>query len=134
MQSLDTKELGLAKEIVRRGLLKAADSLSFFMQEKVGINELNFQVNDKIGCPNKKGANIHLLTTEVMGELPGLCYLVFSQDEANRLKEMFIINFGTRFTSSDMDFNPEFVWMFDHRFLNSVKNLANSTETNHILN
>jgi chemotaxis protein CheY-P-specific phosphatase CheC len=205
MENLDVNELLVAKKIVKRGLLKAAESLSFFMKEEVGINELDFQINDRIEYPKKKGDNIHLLTTEVMGELPGICYLVFSEEEANKLREVvlageakdnpelvaemkdaimlevdniisasvitefsnilnhkiygnvpslklvndqelkklvgdnldrnfFVINFKTQFLSSNINFSPEFVWLFDSRFLNSIKHLVHSKESLHLLN
>ncbi len=205
MENLNVNELLIAKKIVRKGLLKAAESLSFFMKEEVGINELDFQINDKIECPNKTGNNIHFLTTQVMGELPGVCYLVFSEEEANKLRDIalsveikndpdmiaemndaillevdniisasvitefsnilkhkiygnvpslklvdekelkeivknndngnfFVINFKTQFLSSNMNFSPEFLWLFDAKFLNSIKNLAKQEESLHYLN
>jgi chemotaxis protein CheY-P-specific phosphatase CheC len=205
MENLDTNELSFAKTMVRKGLLKAAESLSFFMKEDLGIKEFNFQINDAIECPNKSGENIHLLTTEVMGDLPGICYLVFSEEEANKLREialsveirsnpefmaemkdaimlevdniisasvitefsnilnhkiygnvpslrlvdenelkqlvtgnlkkdLFIINFKTQFMSSNVNFCPEFVWLFDRKFVNSIKLLANEQNNRHCLN
>ncbi|MES2678665.1 MAG: hypothetical protein V4635_02215 [Bacteroidota bacterium] len=200
MENLDQNELLTAKKIVKKGLLKAAESLSFFMKEKVDINELDFHISDHIACPDKTGDNIHLLTTEVMGELPGVCYLVFSEEEADRLREVvlsaelrdspelanemkdaillevdniisasvitefsnilnhriygnvptlklvnpsdldrmlkersgadfFAINFRTQFLSSNINFSPEFVWLFDNNFLNSVKQLVRREES-----
>ena len=204
IENLDVNELLVAKKIVRKGLLKAAESLSFFMKEQVGINELDFQINNQIQCPVKTGSNIHLLTTEIVGELPGVCYLVFSEDEANKLrdialsveiknnpaliaemndaimlevdniisasvitefsnifkhkiygnvpslklvdgdelqdlvngkhdKDVFVINFKTQFMASNTNFCPDFVWLFDHKFLNSIKGVARNAESlNHL--
>ncbi len=195
MKKLDTNELLIAQGLVKRGLLKAAESLSFFMKEDLEINDLNFKIDENITWPNKTGENIHLLTTEVMGELPGVCYLVFSECEANKLREitlsveirnnpelvaemndaimlevdniisasvitefsnilkkkiygnvprlelvnenglksllnekmskdMYSINFKAQFISSNINFSPEFVWLFDYKFLDSIKSLA----------
>ncbi|MES2760885.1 MAG: hypothetical protein V4677_01710 [Bacteroidota bacterium] len=206
MKKLDTNELLIAEKLVRKGLLKAAESLSFFMNEDLGINELNFKINEEIDWPTKTGENIHLLTTEVMGELPGVCYLIFSEEEANKLREialsaeirnnpelvaemndaimlevdniisasvitefsnilkqkiygnvpnlvivnetqlksllnakldgdMYIINFKTQFMSSNLNFSPEFVWLFGNKFLDSIKQLAVSQKDHeHFLN
>ena len=204
MKKLDTNELLFAESLVKKGLLKAAESLSFFMKEDLGINELNFRINENIEWPNKTGENIHLLTTEVMGELPGVCYLIFSEGEANKLRDialsveirnnpelvaemndaimlevdniisasvitefsnilkrkiygnvpnlelvnenrlkvllnekmnedMYSINFKAQFMSSNINFSPEFVWLFDHKFLDSIKSLASDLKENSLL-
>lgn len=195
MEKLTINEQLVAGDIVRKGLLKAAESLSFFMQEDLGIKELNFEINERLEYPIKTGNNIHLLTTEVVGDVKGICYLVFSEEEANKLREialsveiknnpelaavmndaimlevdniisasvitelsnllkhkiyggvpdlkvmneddlknlmnsnlekdMYIINFNTSFMSSDFSFSPEFVWFFDSKFLQSIKEFA----------
>jgi chemotaxis protein CheY-P-specific phosphatase CheC len=205
MENLEISELLVAKKIVKKGLLKAAESLSFFMKETVGINELEFEVNNHITGSSKTGNNIHVLTTEVIGDLPGVCYLIFSKDEAdklrdmalpaeikndpamveemneaimlevdniisasvitefsnilkhkiygnvpsmklvdsselnklieeNRKKEIVFINFKTEFVSTTMNFSPEFLWMFDGKFIGSIKNLSSNADLVESLN
>jgi chemotaxis protein CheY-P-specific phosphatase CheC len=204
MESLNKNELQVATKIVRQGLLKAAESLSFFMKEKVGISALELQVHNDVLIPEKTGRNIHLLTTEIIGELPGICYLIFSEEEANELrdvalpleiknnpvlaaemndaimlevdniisasvitefsnllkqkiygdvptmklvnqnelhdllcgtrdKNLFAINFKTSFISSNLNFCPEFVWLFNNKFLDSIKDLTKRQEAGEIL-
>lgn len=195
MEKLNEKELLVAKKIVKKGLLRAAESLSFFMKESVGIEELDFQAKNFIMCPNKVGNDIHLLTTEIIGDLPGVCFLIFSKEEADKLRDIalpddiknnpamaaemndaimlevdniitasvvtefsnilkqkiygnvpgltlvnnqqlqnlllnnfkkdgFAINFKTQFISSHLNFSPEFIWLFDDKFINRIKNVA----------
>jgi chemotaxis protein CheY-P-specific phosphatase CheC len=204
MENLNKNELQVATTIVRQGLLRAADSLSFFMKEKVGISALELQVHNGALISDKTGKNIHLLTTEIKGELPGVCYLIFSEEEANALrdialsveiksnpvlaaemndaimlevdniisasvitefsnllkqkmygdvpalklvdrselcdllqegtnKNLFVINFKTSFMSSNLNFCPEFVWLFNNKFLDSIKELSKKQEAGEIL-
>ena len=198
MEKLTTKELSAAKYIINQGLTRAAESLSFFMKEQIKFNELDFNVNKlnlETEFTSKRGSNIHLLITNVIGELKGVCCLVFSEEEADKLrqtalpkeiienpammaemsdaillevdniisasvitefsnilntkiyggvpdlkkfdvtqlnqfvsdnysKDLYIINFKTHFTSSQLDFNPDFVWLFDNSFQDSIKSFA----------
>jgi len=44
------------------------------------------------------------------------------QEDIN--KELYLISFKTSFESSKVAFNPEFVWLFDHAFIESIKNYS----------
>ena len=88
MEQLNHIETDVAKEIINIGLSKAADSLSFFSQQKVIIrsSELVFKsIADAKKLSNKEGDKIHVLTTDIVGELAGVCYLVFSEQEVDKL-------------------------------------------------
>ena len=198
MEILNNTELNAAKLIINQGFSKAAESLSFFMKEKIRFNELSFSVNKvekEINFTAKQGQNIHLLITNVIGELKGVCFLIFSEEEANKLRQTalpkevlenpammsemsdaimlevdniisasvitqfsnilqhkiyggvpelkklnskqlseyisgnfeqdaYFINFKTQLASSSLNFNPEFVWLLDNTFLNSIKTFA----------
>ncbi len=88
MIKLSDFELSTAKEIVNIGLVKAADSLSFFLQEKILIDQIDFRIqsNKKISCyTTLKRNNNFVLTTNVIGEIQGACYLVFSKNDTKRI-------------------------------------------------
>jgi len=90
MINLSNAELFAAKEIINIGLLKAADSLSFFMKEKLHLNGLDYSFNNTKELSDfttKTGANIHLLITEVVGNVTGICFLIFSEEEADQLRK-----------------------------------------------
>lgn len=200
MEALNEREHLFAETIIKQGLSKAAESLGFFMKEQIKSNGVHLAINkfDKnFDFTQKYGANIHFLITEVIGELKGVCCLVFSEEEANQLRkaalpkeivenpemmtemadaimlevdniisasvitqfsnllehkiyggvpqlkkfdakqlnefvdsnysnELYIINFKTHFVSSNLDFSPEFTWLFDNSFLSSIKKFAES--------
>lgn len=196
MINTENIELQTAKEIVTAGLTKAAESLSFFMKEPISLDGVNFNnPADAAVLTNKKGENINLLLTEIIGELNGICCLLFTEDEANKLrhaalppeiindsalmtemrdgillevdniisaavitqfsnilnrkmhggvprikkishesinkfirekleKDMLIVNFNTHFSSSTINFSPQFIWLFDHSFSQSIANVV----------
>jgi len=200
MEMVNTIELNTAKEIVNKGLLKAAESLSFFMKEKISLAEMDYSIKKSFpsdSFTSKKGENIHVLLTEVIGELKGICCLIFSSEEADKLRytalppeitgnpaimnemkdgillevdniisasvitqfsnilkhkiyggvpsimkvnsdelnefikgkleqELFIISFNTHFVSSTLDFKPQFLWLFDNSFAESIQSYTAS--------
>jgi len=88
MDQLNHIETDVAKEIINIGLGKAADSLSFFSQQKVIIrsSELVLKDTSEITTLSKKeGDNIHVLTTDIIGELTGVCFLIFNEKEVDKL-------------------------------------------------
>ncbi len=203
MNGLTDKEIGVAKSIIVQGLQKAAESLTFFMNETITLKDFE---NDKLLdnppvelIKKSDEQNILLLTTKVIGELKGVCCLIFSEEEANHLRqaalppeilnspemmaemsdgimlevdniisasvitqfsnmlkvkiyggvpdlkrvnyaemetiiqedienELYLISFKTSFESTKVAFNPEFVWLFDQTFIESVKQYAIENE------
>jgi len=88
MDQLNHIETDVAKEIINIGLGKAADSLSFFSQQKVIIrsSELSLKrAEETTKVSTKEGEKIHVLTTEIIGELTGVCYLIFNEKEVDKL-------------------------------------------------
>ncbi len=82
-------EFDIAKEIINVGLGKAADSVAFFTHDKVIIRGLDFKVEDLENINNVSNKNenetLYVLSTEILGELKGICYLIFSESEVNKL-------------------------------------------------
>jgi len=57
------------------------------MKEPISLDGVNFNnPADAAVLTNKKGENINLLLTEIIGELNGICCLLFTEDEANKLR------------------------------------------------
>lgn len=198
MKDLNPHEIDVAKKIISAGLVKSAESLSFFMNETITLKDFDAEKNlnqPPLELGKKDETNIHLLTTKVIGEMKGICCLIFSEEEANHLRsaalppeilnspemmaemsdgimlevdniisasvitqfsnllkvkihggvpnlkkvsssemeeyissevdnELYLISFKTSFESSKASFNPEFVWLFDNSFIDSIKNYA----------
>lgn len=203
MVKINNNELQVANDIVNIGLQKAAESLSFFMKEDIALDKMDYNFNkqsEPCDFTTKKGNNVHLLITEIIGELKGICCLIFNEDEANKLREtalppeiinnpdimaemsdgillevdniisasvitqfsnilkhkiyggvprikklnkeeinayiksklesdMFIISFNTHFISKKLDFSPQFLWLFDNSFADSIQKYT-SEKTN----
>lgn len=202
MENISQKELDTAKDIVNAGMSKAAESLSFFMKEKILFSETDFSFN-KPSIPShfttKSGSNIHFLLTELIGDLKGICCLIFNHEEADKLQrtalppeiinnpaimaemgdgillevdniisasvitqfsnilkhkihggvpnlkkwsedevngfikgkldeDMFVVSFNTHFTSSNLDFSPQFLWLFDKSFSKSIQTFLSEKE------
>ncbi|MDH5475231.1 MAG: hypothetical protein OEX22_06030 [Cyclobacteriaceae bacterium] len=87
---LNTKEGEIANDIISKGLSKAALSLEQIIQSKVELNPINVTY-DKIDAifqyTKKNDAKTHLLKTEIKGEIKGICYLVFTIDEINKIHQ-----------------------------------------------
>ena len=198
METFNQKEMQAARTIISAGLVKAAESLSFFMNETITLNafdqEESLSVN-AIEIEKKNQSNIHLMITKVIGELNGVCCLIFSEEEADQLRntalppevlnspemmaemsdgimlevdniisasvitqfsnllkvkiyggvpalrkvdstelekylqeeinnQMYLVSFKTKFKSSHVSFAPEFIWLFDNTFVESIKNYS----------
>jgi len=86
--NLNNVELGITKEIIHIGLSKAAESLSFFIKEKVMIQIVDIKVNSNDFNPISKKEDDGvkcLLTTNIIGEITGTSYLVFNTSEVNKI-------------------------------------------------
>lgn len=86
---LSKVELDITKELVNIGLAKAADSLSFFVKSKVMLNGLDLyisELNDIDQLSQRKKNDTHLLTTQLRGEVGGVCFFLLDEDDVNRLK------------------------------------------------
>lgn len=201
MIAFNQQEIQTARNIISAGLVKAAESLSFFMNESITLNEFDQEEELSVHAleiEKKDQSNIHLLITKVIGELNGVCCLIFSEEEADQLRktalppevlnspemmaemsdgimlevdniisasvitqfsnllkvkihggvpsirkvnseeleqylqeeinnELYLISFKTKFKSSHVSFAPEFIWLFDNTFVDSIKNYSSTT-------
>ena len=89
IQNLTSHEIDVAKKIISTGLVKSAESLSFFMNETITLKDFDSEKQlhqPPLELGKKNESNIHLLTTKVIGEMKGICCLIFSEEEANHLR------------------------------------------------
>ncbi len=86
MSNFNSNDIKKAEEIIAAGLKKAAESLSFFMKEKIRLQETDFTISDKFNGETSVDAQAaYVLSTELRGSLKGVCYLVFTEEESNEL-------------------------------------------------
>lgn len=87
----DKTELELTKELINIGLQKAAQSMAFFTKDEVNIHSTDVQIKPMalLGKLISKESNQDLvvLTTEIKGEVGGVCYLIFSEEEVKIIQE-----------------------------------------------
>ena len=89
IQNLTPHEIDVAKKIISTGLVKSAESLSFFMNETITLKDFDAEkqlYQPPLELSKKNESNIQLLTTKVIGEMKGICCLIFSEEEANHLR------------------------------------------------
>lgn len=82
-------ELDLTKELINNGLEKAAQSMAFFTKDEVAINSTDVQLKpiafmERVLSKSDQ-RELTILTTEIMGEVGGVCYLIFTEDEVNKI-------------------------------------------------
>jgi chemotaxis protein CheY-P-specific phosphatase CheC len=91
MSALSDFEINAIRDILNVGLAKAADTLSFFMNEKINIEAFDFKIETvdfyKENLTFKPDSK-YILTTEVIGDVKGYCYLVFSKADTIKLFEL----------------------------------------------
>lgn len=190
---LTISQKNISNDIIKIGLSKAAESLSFFMKHNIKIEGNDFNIVDlKTSKPTINGnETLKVLVTELMGELKGASYLVFTNEEAQQLykqclpadvlnnetklaamadaillevdniisasvitqfsnilklkifggvpklveansneiadlvtlnltQNAYLLSVKAKFTSDEINFNPEFFWLLDKKFFESI--------------
>jgi len=86
MNNFNSNDTNRAEAIIAAGLKKAAESLSFFMKEKITLQETDFSISDQFKASAAPDDQVlYVLSTELKGNLKGVCYLVFTEEESNEL-------------------------------------------------
>lgn len=118
MKIFNEQELQAANSIINAGLKSAAERLSFFMKEnivakEVAVNDLN--VGNEENLAAKYDKNAYLLITEVVGELNGICCLIFDDKEVLQLQQKAL--------PEDILNNPAMLEMMSEAILLEVDNI-----------
>lgn len=87
MNREDTAMLDRKEELVKKGLERSCESLSFFLKEKVGLETLRFS-DERVSLSSVleefRGKDI-ILYSEILGQIQGQCYFLLEQKEADLL-------------------------------------------------
>jgi len=91
MGTLDKKELDVAKHIIYNGLQRAAKQMSFFIKEEVEViqvdfNEVENPIQATLASFSDDDELLYLLTTNIVGDLGGCCFLVLTEAQANNIR------------------------------------------------
>lgn len=90
IMELNKIELDAAHEVINIGLSKSADSMSFFLGSRVLIKSFDLEfknLNNELWVPEKKDNHIHVLETEIKGDVSGKCFLLFTEEEKERFAQ-----------------------------------------------
>lgn len=81
-------EFDAAKELINIGLAKAADSMSFFVKGQIMLKGLDFAIKELTTIEKlsqKQGEFIHVLATELKGDMTGSCFLILDDTDVKTL-------------------------------------------------
>jgi chemotaxis protein CheY-P-specific phosphatase CheC len=87
-QQIPSAVFDTASEIIRTGMNKAADTLSFFMKVPVRLASDRIPLGTEFDSRQlhiREGSKTIVLTTDIIGDIPGICFLLFTEDEASEL-------------------------------------------------
>jgi len=82
------KEIQIATKLMNHGLSKAGGALQSVLSSPISIDATDFSIlgnTDERDYCTKKNTQAYLLKTVLVGELSGVCHLVFSEDEVEKV-------------------------------------------------
>jgi len=195
LSNLKENELQLATTLINDGLDMAKVSMEQILQSPIVLKKIDYG-HDEEDIPqvnSKNGDRLHLIKTELKGQLKGSCFLIFSEEEVEKIYntclspdmladnsdqgmemkmaflteidnmvsaavitkfsnfldlELFgyvpsvnvisadevknyldaelatfetIIHFKAIFHGTELDISPDFIWMFNDKFLEKIK-------------
>ncbi|MDH5366261.1 MAG: hypothetical protein OEW67_04690 [Cyclobacteriaceae bacterium] len=89
LDKLTISQSEIANDIINRGLVEAAFSLEQIIQSEVNIETIDFLLNNENDTQLftlKDSTSTHyLIETVIKGEFKGVCYLVLSKDDVNKI-------------------------------------------------
>lgn len=128
MSEFTKEEIGAAKQIIASGLEKAAESLSFFMKETISLSESEFTISHENNIAFNLNAReeLFVLTTEMKGEMKGVCYLVFNKEEKDEICKVAL--------PADIYNNPDKLNAMQEPLLLEIDNIISASVVTQIAN
>jgi chemotaxis protein CheY-P-specific phosphatase CheC len=86
ISNLNENEMRIATKLIFDGLSMAKSSMEQILQSPITIEKIEY--NDQVGTHrfHEGGSgDVHLIQTDLMGELKGTSHLIFSESEVNKL-------------------------------------------------
>jgi chemotaxis protein CheY-P-specific phosphatase CheC len=87
LKDLNEDELRIATKLIFDGLSMAKVSMEQILQSPIIIEKIDFEHSES-GAPrftDQTTGSVHLIKTELIGELKGLSHLIFSESEVSKL-------------------------------------------------
>lgn len=89
LNNLKENEIEVATKLINGGLSMAKSSMEQILQSPITIRKIDYGKDTQAPHRYEKpdGDNVHLLKTELMGDLKGSCHLIFTSDEVEKINE-----------------------------------------------
>lgn len=85
---MNDHEIEIATKLINHGLGQGAGSLQQMLNSPIDIDAIDFNIVNmpkEAKFSSKVGSKIHVLNTQLIGEIKGICHLVLSEDEVNKV-------------------------------------------------
>ena len=82
---LTESELEVATNLISGGLKMAKTSMEQILQSPIDLKRIDYGSGERAIPNSKKGDRFHLVKTELRGQLTGSCFLIFSEEEVNKI-------------------------------------------------
>ena len=83
---LNDDELKVATKLIFEGLSMAKASMEQILQSPISIEKIEYGTSDlDVGRFGESESEVHVIKTELMGELKGTSHLIFSETEVDKL-------------------------------------------------
>ena len=87
LNNFDKNELEVATKLIFDGLSMAKASMEQILQSPITIKKIDYSDENKelptFDANNPK--EVHLIRTELIGDLKGISHLIFTEDDVNRI-------------------------------------------------
>lgn len=88
---LEKKEQEVATKLIKEGLESASGTLTSLLKTPFAIKKIDFGVesihnSERLNASSQQ--NLHVLRTALIGELQGVCHLIFTQEEIEKINEV----------------------------------------------
>ena len=89
LNNLKNNEIEVATKLINGGLSMAKTSMEQILQSPITIKKIDYGKDTLTPQRYEKpeGDNVHLLKTELMGDLKGSCHLIFTSDEVDKVNK-----------------------------------------------
>jgi len=86
IEDLNEDELKVATKLIFEGLSMAKASMEQILQSPINIEKIEYGTSDMdLAKFGQDESEVHVIKTELMGELKGTSHLIFSETEVNKL-------------------------------------------------
>ena len=89
LSNLGDNEIEIATKLINGGLSMAKTSMEQILQSPISLKKIAFGIDrEDLTKTGKAGnSNVSLIKTELKGELKGSCYLVFTEEDVDRINK-----------------------------------------------